>query len=77
MKPRMRILIVTAALLRSTGLATPAVAVDQHSGFPYAKKRTAKGRDRQAREATGAQAAALEQFNRGFVASVRDTGGAA
>jgi hypothetical protein len=32
----------------------------------------AKARDRQAREATGAQAAALEQFDRDFVALLRD-----
>ncbi|MCM4081126.1 hypothetical protein [Paractinoplanes hotanensis] len=165
MKPRMRILIVTAALVLSTGLAAPAAAVDQHSanwsmtrtvtlyypqssvraaawgalvstnveaavtrfiesGFPYAKKRAAlndarntdfclrvlathtaefapevhaaaqyaldggaaareafartgyaaaKARDRQAREATGTQAAALEQFDRDFVVLLRDT----
>jgi hypothetical protein len=33
----------------------------------------AKARDRQARETTGAQAAALEQFDRDFVALLRDT----
>jgi hypothetical protein len=52
--------------------ALSATAASVREAFARTGYEAAKARDRAAREATGAQAAALEQFDRDFVARLRD-----